>query len=84
MKVGSRLSIPQSEIDRIVNGEPKPETPSGIYSSGNSAENPCQIRHILDVGEHSDEYCQAASPKERLEKILAGYGEFLRDDADAR
>jgi excisionase family DNA binding protein len=72
VKVGSRSSIPQSEIDRIVKGEPKPETPSVISSSGKSAENLCQIRLIPNVGEHSDEYSQITDPKERLEKIL-GY-----------
>ena len=74
VKVGSRVSIPQSEIDRIVNGEAKPETATGISSSGKSAEHLCQIRHISDAGEHSE----ITDPKERLDAILAGSVDFLR------
>jgi len=77
VKVGSRSSIPQSEIDRIVRGEAKPETPTGISASGKNAGNVCQIRYIQEVGEQSDEHSQIADPKDRLEKILAGYEEFL-------
>jgi hypothetical protein len=53
---------------------PKPETPSGISSSGKSA----VIGHIPDAGEHSDEHSEITDPKERLDAILAGFADFLR------
>jgi excisionase family DNA binding protein len=51
VKVGPRSSIPQSEIDRIVKGEAKPETPDEILSSEKNSENLCQSRHIRSIDE---------------------------------
>jgi excisionase family DNA binding protein len=72
VKVGSRASIPQSEIDRIVNGEPKPETPNGISLSAKDAENLCQSRHNSD----EDQATSPKSPKEWLDELLSGEADF--------
>jgi len=84
VKVGSRSSILQSEIDRIVRGEAKPETPTGISASGKNAGNVCQIRYIQEVGEQSDALPDCGSERalgkdsRRVRRVFDGPGFLTR------
>ena len=78
----SRTYIPQSEIDRIVNGEPvqisapKPQTRNDISSSGNNTEK-------LSIDERYEALKNSgASPSEFVAAISHLYGEWMERTED--
>jgi excisionase family DNA binding protein len=50
VQVGARVYIHKAELERIVNGRPKPEAPEEISLTGKGAEGPCQNGHTLEIG----------------------------------
>ena len=74
VRVGPRVYIPKTEIERIVNGEPaqtKPQPHNENSSSGKNLEEHGKCEHFQ----------AAKSPKERLDEILYGCADPFSDQS---